>query len=434
MKFIDFAGMGFKNLWRRKLRTILTMVGVSIGAFSIVIMLSLGIAMTEGYKQQLAEWGSLTKITINRYGYVYDEETGMGMSQENNLDDTLVQTIKNMEHVRGVTPILNVSATLKSGKYQSWCNITGIDPDTIQYFDFPEIESGEYISNDNPTAVLFGKDSYNFYNPRSNNSWNYGAESPVDLIMDSIKITFDDMWGEKTPKYTKFNVAGIMKESTNEANYSAYAPIEQVKKWYKEQQENREDNKNKNKTITYESIWVSVDDTKNVEEVQNKIKELGYTTYSRADELNNVQEMSNTLQLILGGIGAVSLLVSAIGIANTMVMSIYERTKEIGVMKVLGCVVTDIRKLFLFEASIIGLLGGGLGLGLSYLTSFLLNKYAPEIGGMLGLNSNYDISVIPIWLALAALIFSIAIGIISGLYPAIKATKIKAIEAMRTEG
>lgn len=433
MRFIDFTEMGFKNLWRRKLRTILTMVGVSIGAFSIVIMLSLGIAMTEGYKNQLAEWGSLTKITIERYGFIYDEETGMGMSQENKLDDTLVQTIKGMEHVRAVTPILNVSGTMKSGKYQSWCNIIGIDPDTLQYFDFPEIESGEYISNENPSAVLFGKDSFHFYNPKSNNY--YGKEeSPVDLINDQVKITFDDTWGEKTPKYTKLTVAGIMKETTNEANYSAYAPIEQVKKWYKQQQENRENNKDKSKTITYESIWVSVDDTKYVKEVQEKIKELGYTTYSRADELNNVQEMSNTLQLILGGIGAVSLLVSAIGIANTMVMSIYERTKEIGVMKVLGCVVTDIRKLFLFEASIIGLLGGGLGLGLSYLTSFLLNKYAPQIGGALGLNSEYDISIIPLWLAVAALAFSILIGIISGLYPAIKATKIKAIEAMRTEG
>ena len=434
MKFIDFAEMGFKNLWRRKLRTILTMVGVSIGAFSIVIMLSLGIAMTEGYKKQLAEWGSLTKITIERYGYIYDEETGMGMSQENKLDDTLVQTIKGLEHVRAVTPILGVSATLKSGKYQSWCNITGIDPETLEYFDFPELESGEYISNSNPTAVLFGKESCHFYNPKSNNGWRYDSESPVDLMNDKIKITFDDTWGEKVPKYSKLSVAGVLKESTNEANYSTYAPIEQVKKWYKEQQESRENNKDKSKTISYEAIWVSVDDTKYVEEVQGKIKELGYTTYSRADELNNVQEMSNTLQLILGGIGAVSLLVSAIGIANTMVMSIYERTKEIGVMKVLGCVVTDIRKLFLFEASIIGLLGGGLGLGLSYLTSFILNKYAPEIGGALGISTGYDISVIPIWLALAALVFSILIGVISGLYPAIKATKIKAIEAMRTEG
>ena len=119
------------------------------------------------------------------------------------------------------------------------------------------------------------------------------------------------------------------------------------------------------------------------------------------------------------------------GIANTMVMSIYERTKEIGVMKVLGCIVTDIRKLFLFEAGIIGLLGGALGLGLSYGISFVLNKYAPEIGEQLGISSGSSISVIPVWLAFAALGFSVVVGMVSGLYPAIKATKIKAIEAMR---
>lgn len=432
MRLVDFAEMGFKNLWRRKLRTILTMVGVSIGAFSIVIMLSLGIAMTESYRKQLEQWGSLTKITIERYGYIYDENTGIGMSQENKLDDTLVQTIQGIEHVQAVTPIMSVQANLKSGKYQSWCSITGIDPDTLKYFDFPEVESGDYISNDNPTAILFGKNACYFYNPKAT-GYISTNENPVDIMTDQIKITFDDTWGEKTPKYSKLTVAGVLVESQNEMNYNAYAPIEQVKKWYKEKQANK-DNKDREKTISYDSIWVSVDDTKYVEAVQQQIKDLGYSTYSRADELNNVTEMSNTLQLILGGIGAVSLLVSAIGIANTMVMSIYERTKEIGVMKVLGCVVTDIRKLFLFEASIIGLLGGGLGLTFSYITSSVLNKYAPEIGGALGISSEYDISVIPIWLALAALGFSIVIGIVSGLYPAIKATKIKAIEAMRTEG
>ena len=78
MKKIDFVKMGFRNLWRRKLRTILTITGVVIGTFSIVIMVSLGVGMTEGYKEQLAQWGSLTKITINRYNYVWDEDTGVG--------------------------------------------------------------------------------------------------------------------------------------------------------------------------------------------------------------------------------------------------------------------------------------------------------------------------------------------------------------------
>jgi ABC-type antimicrobial peptide transport system permease subunit len=101
-------------------------------------------------------------------------------------------------------------------------------------------------------------------------------------------------------------------------------------------------------------------------------------------------------------------------------------------MKVLGCIVTDIRKLFLFEAGIIGFLGGVFGLALSYIISIVLNKYGPEIGASLGISSGSSISVIPGWLAIAAIIFSVVVGMISGLYPAIKATKIKAIEAMRS--
>ncbi len=432
MKIVDFTSMGFKNLWRRKLRTILTAIGVAIGTFSIVIMLSLGIAMSESYKKQLSEWGNLTKIEINSWNYTYDEETGMGASQEQKLDDKLVANVKAIEHVRAVTPIIRVSANMKYGKYQSWIQITGIDPETVQYFDFPEVASGEMISNDNPTGILFGKDSYHFYNPRGGGMYRGGNNnnSPVDLMEDNVKITFEQTYGDKTPKYLKLNVAGVLEECTNEIGYNAYAPLTQVIEWYKKYNENYK----KKKELKYESVWVSVDDTKYVKQVQDQIKAMGYGTYSMADDLNNVQKTSNTIQLVLGGIGAVSLLVSAIGIANTMIMSIYERTKEIGVMKVLGCVVTDIRKLFLFEASIIGFLGGGFGLVFSYGISYILNKYAPQVGESVGIYSGYDISVIPVWLAVAALIFSVVIGVISGLYPAIKATRIKAIEAMRTEG
>lgn len=434
MKSVDFVKMGFKNLWRRKLRTILTVMGVVIGTFSIIIMMSLGIAMTEGYKKELSEWGSLTKIEVNQYNYNYDESTGYGVTEKQELNDTLVETLKGINHVRAVTPILTISANLKSGKYQSYISLRGIDPDTIQYFDFPEIAEGTYLSNDTPTALLFGNEACYFYNPHRT-SWRYDSESNVDLMNDKIKITFDSTYDDsKTPKYDKLEVAGILEESNSEFGYYAYGTIEQVKKWYKEQaKNNKHSSTNTQKdSFSYDSIWISVDDIKYVQEVQDQIKSMGYGTYSLADNLDSMQETSNMLQLILGGIGAVSLLVSAIGIANTMVMSIYERTKEIGVMKVLGCLVTDIRKLFLFEASIIGFLGGVFGIGLSYLASFLLNKYAPELGSALGMYTGADISVIPVWLALLALAFAVLVGIISGFYPAKRATKISALEAMRS--
>ena len=145
MKLIDFTTLGFKNLWRRKLRTILTMVGVAIGTFSIVIMMSLGIALRQSYTNQLEEWGSLTLIRINSYDYNYDEDSGIGVEKRNKLDDSAVNKVKAIEHIRGVTPLLEVDGYLKSGKYQAWCSIVGIDPDTAKYFDLPKIEQGNMI-------------------------------------------------------------------------------------------------------------------------------------------------------------------------------------------------------------------------------------------------------------------------------------------------
>ena len=127
-------------------------------------------------------------------------------------------------------------------------------------------------------------------------------------------------------------------------------------------------------------------------------------------------------QMIFGGIAAVSLFVAAIGIANTMMMSIYERTKEIGVLKVLGCALGDIRTMFLMEAGFIGLMGGVLGLGLSYSVSAAINKFlGASLSGMTG--GSGAISRIPLWLSGSAVGFAVLIGMQAGLFPALRAMK-----------
>ncbi len=154
-----------------------------------------------------------------------------------------------------------------------------------------------------------------------------------------------------------------------------------------------------------------------------------------ADNLEGIEEMSRTIQAVLGGIGGITLFVAAIGIINTMIMSIYERTREIGVMKVIGATFGDIRLLFLTEAGLIGLAGGFVGLGLSYGLSFVVNKVAGNMmgGGMgLGGGGNVAISLIPPWLGLFALVFSFSIGILAGIYPANRAVQISPIEAIRS--
>ena len=130
--------------------------------------------------------------------------------------------------------------------------------------------------------------------------------------------------------------------------------------------------------------------------------------------------------MVLGAIGAISLFVAAIGIANTMVMSIYERTREIGVMKVIGATIPDIRRLFLTEAAFIGLLGGMVGVILSYASSKIINMVSMNMG-------RETISLIPIWLGLLGIVFATFVGVAAGFFPAVRATKLSALAAIKTE-
>lgn len=165
---------------------------------------------------------------------------------------------------------------------------------------------------------------------------------------------------------------------------------------------------------------------KNVKAVQQEIKNLGLQANSNAEWMEQVQQSSRSIQATLGGIGAVSLFVAAIGIANTMMMSIYERTKEIGVMKVLGCDMSAIRNMFLAEAGFIGLIGGVVGIVLSYMISAIINFVLRD--------SYYsNVSYIPPYLTLLALIFAVVIGMVAGLFPALRAMRLSPLAAIRNE-
>ncbi len=134
----------------------------------------------------------------------------------------------------------------------------------------------------------------------------------------------------------------------------------------------------------YEQVLVKVDDATNVKKIQDKIKDEGFETHSLTDILEEMNKVTGIIQAVLGGIGAISLLVAAIGITNTMVMSIYERTKEIGVMKVIGASLRDIKRLFLFESALIGLLGGILGIIFSKILSLIVNMFSASFSGSMG--------------------------------------------------
>jgi len=217
--------------------------------------------------------------------------------------------------------------------------------------------------------------------------------------------------------------------------YCIFADIETVKKIVLE---NAKANNNRDiKADEYETIKIKAKDIESAEKIQNELDEMGITTYGLSDMRESMQKQQGTLQMILGGIGAMSLIVAAIGIANTMIMSIYERTKEIGVMKVLGCKLSNIKAMFLIESSAIGLIGGIFGVGLSFLASFLMNRFmnASALGSTAGWGGATEsaVSIIPLWLVLLSVVFSTVVGLVSGYLPARRATRISALEAIKSE-
>lgn len=460
MNRIDLIRLSLKNFLRRKVRTILTILGVIIGTASIVVMLSLGIGMNESFKQQVKAMGSLNVITVDKYSYVNTGDKYGGQMKTVTLDDKAVKKFAAIKGVEAVTPIMRGSLKFGAGKYVAYVNVIGIDPSVMEKFEF-KLAEGRLLNKNDTNAVVFGSQlPMQFYNPKNMNYGFYGGmnqKPAVNLMTEKIVMTTNMEYGEKrrgsiaggdttnqNQKPAKiYNVvaAGMLAESNDEKSWSAYMNIEFLKKLLQENVKNQSGKMvYNNPSNGYEQILVRVKDFNDVERVQKEIKEMGFGSNSLMDILKSMQNTSKTLQLILGGIGAISLLVAALGIANTMIMSIYERTREIGIMKVLGCLLGDIRKMFLFEAGLIGFLGGLTGLLFSVGTSFLLNTIGGGVMGPMGFGGGMGpngqpvkISVIPVWLALSSIGFATLVGLISGFYPARRAMKISALEAIKTE-
>jgi putative ABC transport system permease protein len=180
----------------------------------------------------------------------------------------------------------------------------------------------------------------------------------------------------------------------------------------------------------YSSLTVKVTASQFTQDVEAEIKKQGYGAFSIADALEGAKRAFLILDIVLGLIGSIALAVSSLGIVNTMVMSILERTREIGVMKALGGSDGDIRKIFLVEASAIGLMGGIGGVALGWLVgriiNFGANVYIKNQGGEGG-----NLFAVPLWLIAVSIAFSILVSLIAGSYPASRAAKLNPMQALR---
>lgn len=432
----DLFLMALRNLWKRKLRTALTVLGVVIGTASIVVMVSIGIGMNQGFAQQLESWGSLQVINVYPSGgMVYDDATG-DMKQENKTNELNAQAVeqfRQIESVEAVSPVIQEYLYFSVGKYVADASVMGIEPDTMAALGY-SVEEGRPLEAGDQKALVFGG-GVEFYDPKLSWEMRYAADPPaVDLLNETINVSYDWNYGtkhaDKSIKPIKMQAVG--KTSAEGGNaWSVFMSIDELEEIQKARQEweaeqNGNKNTEKNKSREYSEVLVKVDDIDRVQAVQQEIKDMGFRASSLTDQLESMKETTKMLRLVLGAIGAISMVVAAISITNTMVMAIYERTKEIGIMKVIGASLRDIKRLFLTEAALIGFSGGIVGIVVSFGVSFVVNRIAAGQGSTMQ-------SAIPLWLALGAVGFATVVGILSGYLPAKRAMKLSALTAIKTE-
>ena len=460
MRFIDLLRMSVSNLWRRKLRIFLTVLGVIIGTASIVVMISLGLGLSKSTMEQIEQSGGLTTITVREGGGVSYSSGSVAVavdsssSDENSgkITDETAEKIMAIPHVEIASPVLSLYPILKCGAYEGNISVRAMTTEALKAMDIPLAEGASLPLDEENLQFLYGNQIItNFYNAKTNEYyWDTGVLPDIDLTNDPVFFIMDSdaYWNAKyggtdengnpvaQPKKYMYESTGLVAgtaEEYNEFSWEAYCNIEalktQLKRIFKNSKIPNQPTRSNGKPYKewyYEEMYVKVDEMENVTEVQQQISDMGYYAYSNAEWVEQMEGQYAMVQAVLGGIGAVSLFVAAIGIANTMMMSIYERTKEIGIMKVLGCSLGRIRDLFLMEAGFIGLSGGVVGLILSYGISALINTLLSE--------SYYSsISYIPLWLSGVALVFAVLIGMLAGLMPALRAMRLSALSALRNE-
>ena len=457
MKIRDRLEMALRNLVRRKSRTILTILSVVIGASSIILMIAFALGINQQQKDMIDSFGGLSSIQILTEG-------NGGTAK---IDQANITKLKNIEGVGAVVPSKSFfSEILVKGDED--IKISGeiqvVPDDVIENLSKDMMEWGDRISKADDDKIILGsqlsagkmvKESYGF-SQEPIEDFDFKTHEYILRLgykeMDDDGVNFtnenEENGEEKKADYIDIpvEIAGKMNSKAFISPWASVINESFYKKLKKEDKKLTNSQLNQNfdmdgkpieekagSEIAYDNLKVVVEDVENLPQVEESIRKAGFDTQSEAGSAEEIKKSNMVVTMILGGIGSVAFIVSAIGIINTMLMSIYERQKEIGVMKVIGASVDDVRSMFLIESGFIGFFGGIVGLIISLLVGLVINSLAANSGFFGSMNRETSkIIIIPIWLSILGVGFSSMVGVLAGYIPARRATRLSAIEALRS--
>jgi putative ABC transport system permease protein len=439
MKFFDLLALIIGNLARRKGRVALTAIGVIIGTTAVVLLVSLGVGLQKNAESQLGGIGDLTRIVVypgfsESSGAVVIDASGGGMpAQTAPLNDAALASIAALPGVTAVIPqdYFQAGATMKIGRLEGGGGILGAGTDDLAALGVTAEQGTTELLRG--TVIVGSAVANNFYDPRLRP----GQEPPAppDLYDQTLNIELMK-WledGTVVTKKVRARVAGVLAEMRDEPDWSIYMPLSEVEgynAWAMGQRINRDE-------TGYNTVIVKVNSVDEVLDVTEQITALGFQAYTPQSFVQGISGFYMVLQIVFGAMGAIALLVAAIGIANTMTMAILERTREIGLMKAVGASNRDVLAIFLGEAAGIGFLGGLGGIviswGLGQVLNVIVLGYLAGQAAQTGAPPPSGAIATPLWLPSAALLFATLMGLASGLYPALSAATLAPVAALKYE-
>lgn len=436
IKFVGIIDLVLRNVFRRRIRTFLTSGAITIGVFLIVVVFSLGLGVNKWLVDEISTQTDMRLVTVLPPSLVQKSFLGWftpegKKSKEIVLSEGMIEELKKIPNVESVTPILalTVDKVVVEGEenpiYFPTVSAMSIVRGTPYIKD---VLAGEPEVLDNQSD---GVVATTFFLRRLGI-----VEGPYDRwIGKKMRLTIPIRVAPTGILYTTVEskeiqcvVVGIV--DIGLGNSDLFVNFDTATAFLTESAEMSKDDFLRK--IGYYAAIVRVNDASNTENVATIIEKLGLISQTPKDYIKLINNMFKTVQLSLSAFGFVSLIVAGLGIANTMIMAIYERTKEIGIMKAIGASRWTIRTLLLTEAGLIGLFGGLVGV--------LLGYGATRVGSAVILKILHDQGIFmnrlffyPLWLGISATVFSCLIGVLAGVYPAQKAASLDPVEAMRYE-
>lgn len=403
--------IGWRNMFANRMRSVLTVGGVAIGIGIITLLIALGFGV---------QGMVIREVTKNNPSDIIDI-SNKSLDNFALLDKATIGKMQNIDGIKEVEVRASIGGKFVSGESQTDVTLNAISRHFLDLARTDIREETREALFATPRAILVTPklaSLLGYENPEDI----VGREIEYSAIVTSDMIASDLGEGEEAipldESQNKLNIVGVAKDQTRDDSVYAYVPIEVIRARYG--------------NVAGQFAKARVEDESSIESVRLQIEQTAFVTESIVDTIADINSFFSIVRGILIVFGVIIMSISAMGMLNTLSVSLLQRTKEVGILKALGAKRSDIFKMFIFEAFLISFLGGSLGLlfgyggakGINTGVNFLAQKYGVISMNFVQLPSAFVISII---------IFIFFLGLITGIFPALRASKIHALEALRYE-